>query len=223
MDALMEQIAGRPGWASALFEEDFDTPGPSDPEVIAPLAAPLAQSDIEAARAEGIAEGRAAARAEAEVAAETLAEAARALIGELATLRDAMHAEAEENATAIARLLIDTLGVLFPALCARNGATEARAVVRALLPGLRQEPEVVIRVAPALVEAISRELAGAEQGDTPRLRVTADPSLPAGDVRVQWQGGAATRDAAALWEAVASALASSGFLSAPIRETAHVE
>ncbi len=223
MEALLDPIAAPPAWASALFDEDFDAPEPSDPEVIAPPAAPLTKADIAAAREDGIAEGRAAACAEAAVAAKTLAGAADALIRELACLREAMHAEAEANATAIARLLLDTLATLFPALCARHAEAEACAVVCALMPGLVQEPEVVIRAAPALVDALAHEVTRACPDDARPVRIVADAAVPPGDVRLRWQGGSGRRDAAALWEAVAGALAPSGLLSAPIRETAHVE
>lgn len=223
METLLDSIAGRPGWASALFDEDFDAPAPTDPEVIAPPAAPLTPADVAAARERGIEEGRAAAAAEAEVAAETLAAAADALIHELVSLREAMHAAAEENATAIARLLLDTLATLFPALCARHAEAEARALVSALLPGLAREPEVVIRAAPELVDALAHEAARACPDDSHRVRIVSDIAIPPGDVRLRWQGGAARRDAAGLWEAVAEVLAPSGLLSAQIRETAHAE
>lgn len=223
MEALLDPIAARPGWARALFDEDFDAPAPSDLEVIAPPAAALTQADLAAAREGGIAEGRVAASAERAVAAETLAAAADALVRELACLRDAMRAAAEENATAIARLLLDTLATLFPALCARHAQTELRAVVAALMPGLAREPEIVIRVAPALVDALAQEVARACPDDSHRVRIVADISVPLGDVRLRWQDGAAKRDAAALWKAVAEVLAPSGLLSAPIPETADVE
>lgn len=223
MESLLDPIVARPGWASALFEEDFDAPAPSDPEVIAPPAAPLTQADIAAAREDGITEGRTAACTEAAVAAKTLAAAADAFVRELGSLRDAMHAAAEENATAIARLLLDTLATLFPMLCARHGEKEVRAVVAALLPGLAHEPEVIIRAAPGLADVLTDDVARACSDNASRVRVLSDIAVPPGDVRLRWNGGTATRDAAALWEAVAEVLAPSGLLSAPIRETAHVE
>lgn len=223
MEALLDSIAARPAWASALFEEDFDAPSPSDLEVIAPPAAPLTQADIAAAREDGIAEGRAAACAEAAVAAETLTATADAFMRELGSLREAMHTAAEENATAIARLLLDTLATLFPTLCTSHGEKEVRAVVSALLPGLAQESEVIIRAAPALADALAHEVARACPDDAARVRILADIAVPPGDVRLRWHGGTATRDAATLWEAVAGVLAPSGLLSTPIRETAYVE
>ena len=42
---------------------------------------------------------------------------------------------AEQSAEAIARLLLDSLAAAFPALCARYGEAEVRAIVRAVLPG----------------------------------------------------------------------------------------
>ncbi|HEY5302025.1 MAG TPA: hypothetical protein VIJ55_15215 [Acetobacteraceae bacterium] len=207
----------------ALFDEDFDLPPPPDPEVIAPSAGGLTLADLAAARADAWAESRASAQAEATIATEALATAAAALAREVETLRAAMHADAEANADAIARLLLDTLAALFPALCARNGEAEARAVVRALLPGLSLEPEIVVRAHPTITPALAEQIARALPDDPDRVRVVADPSMGASDVRLRWRGGTGSRDGAALWEEVAAVLAPAGLLSARIPESAYVE
>jgi flagellar assembly protein FliH len=224
MDGL-SMACGRRG-TGALFDEDFDAPDAPEPEVIAPDLAPcgLTEADLATARADAWAEGHASGRADAEAATtRALAQAAASLAAELARLRPELLAQAEAAADALARLLLDTLAVLFPALSARHGPAEARAVLRALLPGLKLEPEIVARAnpdtAPALVEEITRAL----PDEAGRVRVVADPAMGPGDVRVRWQGGTAVRDGAALWEEVAAALAPAGLLSARVREIEHVE
>jgi len=223
MSGLLDPVMRRGGRASGLFDEDFDLPDAPDPEVIGPSAGALTLADLAVARADAWAEGRASAQAEAAAAAEALAAAATALAREVGTLREAMREEAEANAEAITRLLLDTLAALFPALCARNGAAEARAVVRALLPGLSLEPEIVLRASPTIIPALTEEIARALPDDPRRVRVVADPSMGPSDVRLRWRGGTGSRDAAALWEEVAPVLAPAGLLSAPLREPACVE
>ena len=226
MDGLLSAATRRRGRAGALFEEDFDAPGAPEPEVIAPGLAPrgLTEADIATARADAWAEAYASGRAEAEAsAAQTLAQAAASLASEMGQVRAELLAHAEAAANALARLLLDTLAALFPALSARHGPAEARAVFRALLPGLRAEPEVAVRANPRTAPALAEEVARALPDETERVRVVADPAMGPGDVRVRWQGGAAARDGAALWGEVAAALSPAGLLSARTREVEHVE
>ncbi len=208
---------------AALFGEDFDAPAVPEPEVIAPAPA-VSAVEIASARADAFAEGHAAGqRAAAAEGAAALAEAAARLGAEIAPLLEELRAEAAAAAGALARLLLDTLAVMFPALSARHGAAEARALVRALLPGLALEPEIVVRAHPELVPALTEEVARTLPDEPTRVRVLADPAMAAGDVRVRWRGGSAARDAAALWTEIAAALGPSGLLSAQTREVAHVE
>ncbi len=141
----------------------------------------------------------------------------------MAVLRHELRAHAEATAGALAGLLLDTLAALFPALCARHGPAEARAVVGALLPGLRWSPRSwcarALRRRPRWPRR-SHESLPDESG---RVRVVTDPAMGPGDVRLRWHAGTAARDGAALWEEVAAALAPAGLLSARTREVAHVE
>jgi flagellar assembly protein FliH len=224
MDAL--RGAERRGRAGVLFGEDFDSPAAPDPEVIGPGSAPrgLTDADVAAARADAWAEGHGAGRAAAEAAAaQALAGAAVAMANEMAGLRDELRTAADAAADALARLLLDTLAALFPTLCARHGAAEVRAVVRALLPGLALEPEIVVRASPDTAPALAAEVARALPDEVGRVRVLPDPAMGPADVRLRWQGGTASRDGAALWEEVAAALAPAGLLSAKMREMADVE
>jgi hypothetical protein len=55
-----------------------------------------------------------------------------------------------------------------------------------------------------------------------RLQIVPTDSIPAGDARIAWRNGGATRDAAALWEQVAATLALSG-LSPSLAEPKEIE
>ncbi|HJS86342.1 MAG TPA: hypothetical protein VJ779_12870 [Acetobacteraceae bacterium] len=226
MDGLLSAAMRRRGQAGPLFEEDFDAPHAPEPEVIAPNLVPRGstEADITTARADAWAEGHASGRAEAEASAtRTLAEAATSMASAMALLRPELLAQAEAAASALARLLLDTLAALFPALNARHGPAEAQAVLRALLPGLRFEPEIVVRANPRTAPSLAQEVARVLPDEANRVRVVPDPAMGPGDVRVRWQGGAAARDGAVLWEEVAAALAPAGLLSAQSREIKHVE
>ncbi len=212
--------------AHALFGEDFDLPAElepeqaPEPEVIAPV---LIAADLDAARAEAWAEGHAAGLAEAAAdAAAALAGAAQALAPQLANLSIQLRQQVEEAASAIARLLLDTLATLFPALCARHGEAEARAVLQTVLPALAQEPAVTVRLSGGLAAALEHEVARCSEDFAERVALVADPAMAPGDVRVAWQGGKAVRDAAALWAQVAAVLAPAGLLGPSTEEIEHV-
>ncbi len=106
----------------------------------------------------------------------------------------------------------------FPALSARHAQAELCAVIRAVLPGLREEPRVIVRVAPSTVDAITSEMArhGADWAD--RLRIEPSETLPPGDVSITWRAGSATRDTAAIWNEIESILAPAGLLPAFVRQ-----
>ncbi len=81
-----------------------------------------------------------------------------AIAEQFAAERDVAAARAEVSAEAIAQLLLDSLAAVFPALCARYGDAEVRAIVRIVLPALTQEQAITVRAHP-------RTAAGAGAGD----------------------------------------------------------
>ena len=196
-----------------LFAEDFDAvarlPAP-EPEVIEPVFSHADLIDArEAARAEGRAEAEAAARLGA-------AQQRTTLLARLADALAAAGAQAaasiEGHAEEIARLMLACLCQVLPALCADHGAAELRAAARALLPALRTEPRVTIRVHPHHVPDLQCELDALD----PPLAGTAvlEPvqTMARGDLRVHWQSGRAERSAAAIRAALEAALAPLGLL-----------
>ena len=109
---------------------------------------------------------------------------------------------------------------MFPVLCARNGDAEVRAIVRAVLPALTQEPAITVRA----IHAPRRACAGDRRLDpdlAAHVQTIECDAMSPGDVRIAWHNGAATRDAAALWQQVAAVLVPAGLLrtDAAIRET----
>ncbi len=201
-----------------LFAEDFDAPPgitvlddppeetPSPPPPPPPPA--ITEADIAAARADAYAEGHRTGLAQA---AADRAEVTRQMLSTIATRLDGARTEAariaEEQADALARLLLGTLAIVLPASCARHGAAEVAALTRAVLPALAREPRVTIRVSPHVARAVEQELARLDPELHGRVALVPTDAVAPGDARITWQDGAAVRDAAALWREVAEALA----------------
>jgi len=215
--------------SGALFAEDFDLPRRAAmpaPEVINPTytAAELAE-----ARAEAWAAGHTAGTAEAN---RTITAMTRSLLEAIAaSLHDAKtvaNTVAERSVEAIARLLLDSLGKLLPALCERHGEAELCALVHTILPALAQQPTITVRLNPVHTPALMRELDRLDPELVERVRLLPVEAIAAGDVRVSWHNGTASRDTAALWQQVRAVLEPAGLLSAAkapvtIRETEHVD
>lgn len=186
---------------------------PQAPETTAVAA--LTEADLEETRLLARAEGAAAAMAAADQqAAQSGRRAMDALAASLGDARAEGARLAEEHAEAIARLVLSTLAANLPATCARHGEAEARALVRALLPHLSAEPQVVIRCSPHDADGMRAELARLGPDAPAAAQVVPTDAVVPGDVRVTWQGGGATRDARRAWAAVHEALAPLGLLDA---------
>ena len=210
-----------------IFAEDFDQPRGDKPPAPPPQADPVfTKADILAARDAGWRDGHAAGLAECECGTAALTHHALTTIADrLDTARAEANAIAEATAEAVVTLLMAAFATAFPALAARHGETESRAVIRAILPGLREEPAVAVRLAPQAVEAVSAEIARHDPDLADRIRIIPTDAQPLGDITITWRAGSATRNTAALWAEIEAILAPAGLLPAPIRqkETEHVQ
>jgi len=142
----------------ALFAEDFDLPETTpEPEVVDPV---FSHGELAAAREAAWRDGYAAGlQKAAESDAAATRQAMTAIAEQFAAERNAAAIRADQSAEAIARLLIDSLAVAFPDLCAQYGNAEVRAVVRVVLPGLRQEQAITVRAHPRTATALAHEIA----------------------------------------------------------------
>lgn len=212
---------GRTRRPAILFAEDFDAPPgitvlDEPPEDLPPPPPPppaITEADVAAARADSYAEGLRNGLAQA---AADRAEVTRQMLGVIADRLDGARTEAarlaEDQAEAVARLLLGTLASVLPAACARHGAAEVAALTRAVLPALAREPRVSIRISPHVARAVEQELARLDPELHGRVALVPTDAVAPGDVRITWQDGAAVRDAASLWREVAAALAPLGLL-----------
>jgi hypothetical protein len=203
-----------------LFGEDFDLPDTvPDPEVIEPV---FSASEVADARAAAWREGNAAGLDEATKSdAAATHRAVAAIAARVAAECEAATARAEQAAEAIAGLLLDSLAATFPALCARYGDAEVRAVMRAVLPALTREQAITVRANPITAAAVAQEFARLDPDLAAHVRTIECDAMPPGDVHITWHNGGATRDAAGLWQQVAEVLVPAGLMraDATIRET----
>jgi flagellar biosynthesis/type III secretory pathway protein FliH len=210
----MAQAFSTSGGAGVLlFDEDFDLPPPPpEPEVIEPL---FTAAELLAARDEAARDSRDSALAEAE--ASMRAAVSRGLTdiaAQLTAARTEAASIAEQSAAAIARLLFDCFATAFPALSARHGAGELAAVLREILPALHREPKITIRINPHLIPAMTEEIHALDADLATRVRLIPTDAVAAGDARVVWENGAATRSADSLWQQIEGILAPAGLLNA---------
>ncbi|MBN9563701.1 MAG: hypothetical protein J0H14_23710 [Alphaproteobacteria bacterium] len=216
MNALLSPR--RVGAARMLFAEEFDlAPGVTiieapvaEPEIIAPV---FTAADVEAARDTGWAEGRETGLTEAEAASAAIAREAIAAIGaQLGNAAEVAARLAEQAAEEIARLLLDTVMTLLPALCARHGEAEVRAVIRAVLPPLTREPSITVRISPLIATAAEEEIARLDPELVQRVRLIPTETMAAGDIRVAWNDGMAVRDTRSVYDEVVAVLSGLGLL-----------
>ncbi len=196
-----------------LYAEDFGAdgespaePGPPEPEVIDPS---FTAAELDAARAEA----REAGRAEAE---HGLAAARVHMLGLLATGVADARGEAAQAATAaaagVAATMLAALLACLPALCGRHGEAELRALSRAILPALQDEPRITVRVNPHMLAAMQAEVAALDTEVAERVRILPTDAVAPGDARIAWADGSAVRDAGRARAAVRDALAQLGLL-----------
>jgi flagellar biosynthesis/type III secretory pathway protein FliH len=209
---MARRFSSAGGSGVLLFDEDFDLPSkPPEPEVIEPV---FTAAELLAARDEAAQDSRDRAIAELEAASHiTSSRALAEIAAQITAARDEAAAIAEQSAEAIARLLLDCFAAAFPALSVRHGAGELAAVLRQILPALHREPKITVRINPHLVPAITGELHSLDADVAARVRLIATDSMAVGDVRVTWEHGSATREAASLWRQIESVLAPSGLLN----------
>lgn len=209
-----------PARMGVLFAEDFDAVAVApEPEVIEPT---FSATELTAAREEGWQDGHAAGLREmTECDAALARQALTAIAQQLSAEREAAATRAEAAAEAIARLLVDSLAASFPALCARYGDAEVRAIVRCVLPALTQETAITARAHPHTATALAQEIARLEPELAAHVQIIECDAMSPGDVRIAWRSGSAARDATSLWEQVAAVLVPAGLLrtDAMIRET----
>ena len=216
----MAASENRPGLLGVLYAEDFDDEGgvtvvaeespAAQPEVIEPL---FTAAELEAA----CAEARAAGRMEAEHGlAASRTHMLGLLVAGMADGRAGARAAAMEAAGSIAKCMLSALAACLPAMCQQHGVAELNALCRAVLPGLVDEPKIVVRIHGDMIPGMQAELADLDFELAERIQLLATEAVMPGDVRISWADGSVTRNAGKARQLVEDALASLGLLEREI-------
>lgn len=188
---LRTEVEAGPDAASHTSDEDLEPPAPT-----------YSEEELAAARAEGFAAGREDALQQAQAGFDRIAaEAGQEIAAQLYALMQSEAQRTGASVTAAVRVAAAIARKVIPALAADGAEREVTRVIEACVPLLLDEPRLVIRTHPDLVDVIRGRIEeiGGRLGFEGRFLVTDDPGLGAGDARVEWSDGGAVRDEAALW------------------------
>jgi flagellar assembly protein FliH len=186
-------------------------PPPSlEPEEPPPPPEPVFKSaDLLQAHEDGYADGFANGKAAAEAAAaarlsatlERLADQLEYIVQSAADTAARQREGVIEIGAAIARKLL-------PDLSRRQGTAEAEAMMSAVITELIDEPRMVIRVADEDLDALSDRIDTIAQrrGFAGKVVLLAEPTIDAGDCRIEWADGGVERDSARLWNDIDQAV-----------------
>ena len=199
-----------------MFDLDFDHPQVAQPahkeeddedelteEMLADEPAPpmFSEEEVLLTREAAFEEGRQHGTEEAEAATQRLLATAMAAVSQQMDQVFRQQDEANDaNARAAVRVAMSVLRKMLPAACERHAFDEVTRVVEEVVGHVLDEPRIIVRVAPPLVDGVREQLDAVVQGRgfEGRVVVQADERLPLGDCRVEWTDGGAERDQARL-------------------------
>jgi flagellar assembly protein FliH len=186
-------------------------PPPSEPEEPPPPPEPVFKSaDLLQAHEDGYADGFANGKAAAEAA------AAARLAATLERLADQLEYIVQSAVDTAARQREGVIEIgaaiarkLLPDLSRRQGTAEAEAMLSAVITELIDEPRMVIRVADEDLDALSERIdtITTRRGFAGKVVLLAEPTVAAGDCRIEWADGGVERDSARLWRDIDLAVA----------------
>jgi flagellar assembly protein FliH len=158
-----------------------------------------------AAFAQGRAEGAREAYGEIEARIASAFEAAVNQVHQLLERQTQMTGRMKQDAAILAEQIAKHL---VPALTRQKPLAEFEALVEECFAGLHDEPRVVVRVAPSLVESMTEKVAALASRLKPsnEVSVAGDPALSELDCRVEWSDGGIERDYERLEALIAEAV-----------------
>jgi flagellar biosynthesis/type III secretory pathway protein FliH len=218
-----EVVAHAPCQAGAgiLYIEDFDE---EDVDRVSPPAEATAQvfseRDVEEAREAGRLAGLDEARTEiAAVQGQLRLSVLTTVTDMLRGTRQEVEKLAENRAWDLSATVLAVLTAALPATASRHARGEIEAIFKIVLPGLRCEPELCVRVHPEQEADASSALSSLLADQPTAVTVRGDPALAPSDVVMTWRDGSARRDCAVIWNHIANALAPLGLPT--FQEIAH--
>lgn len=201
-----------------LFETSFDEANGElvrDAAGREPPEPQYGEAELEQARQEAFEAGRKAALEEETLKAEQrLAATEEKVAGALDGLLEGRQALEQQLTREASEATLLMLRKLFPRLSEKESLAEVEALIDGCLERVRQEPRIVVRVAPAQVEKITTraEATARARAYEGKVVVLADEALAPGDALVEWADGGAKRDSGRLMEEMDAAIGRAQFL-----------
>lgn len=193
-----------------LYAEDFDNPehqasSAREREAEPPIPV-ITQADIDAACAAAVRSAKADWQRSND---QRRLDAIATLGAVLGGIQDAAERSALAVAEATVTTILSIVTGLLPHFSREHGAAEVRALLSRLLPTIRSQIRINVRVHPDLVALMQRDVAELE----PALAALIDinpAQLDQGDVKVSWENGSMTRDTRTIMQAIGDALGELG-------------
>ena len=201
-----------------MFETSFDEANGElllDASRREPAEPQYGEAELEQARQEATEAGRKAALEEETLKVEQrLAAADEKIADALGGLLEGRQALEQQLTREASEATLLMLRKLFPRLSEKESLAEVEALIDGCLERVRQEPRIVVRVAPAQVERITAraEAMAKARAYEGKVVVLADEALAPGDALVEWADGGAKRDCGRLMEEMDAAIGRAQFL-----------
>ncbi|CAN0517379.1 unnamed protein product, partial [Laminaria digitata] len=191
-----------------LFENCFDLSTPLEAELeeetVAEEPPPptFSEEEIALARAEGFDEGRTAGIAEMQTSLDTrIAELVGVMIEQLQQLDAAQTAAAREASLRLMGLASTIVKKVVPPIVCETAQESVEEVIRECLPKLLDEPRVVIRIHPTLMDQLREKIdtLAAKSGFAGDIILLPDDDFAESDCLVEWADGGAEKSTTELW------------------------
>jgi flagellar assembly protein FliH len=187
--------------AKFLFDVAFDAPGEKHAETpaagVGRARSHYSAAEHEAAVEAALAAGRDLARGEAE---SQIAAALTSIGAQLDKLGVEQRQALEDSRREAVNVALTVAGKLAQVLLKREPAAEVAALIGECLAQVLDEPRIVVRAAPAVVENLKARVdaLAVAHGFAGKIVLFPDDALSDADCRVEWASGGAEHDAAAI-------------------------
>ncbi|MDM7946803.1 MAG: FliH/SctL family protein [Oceanibaculum nanhaiense] len=123
-------------------------------------------------------------------------------------LQGAHQAALETLSTEVTELAYTMVRQISPTVAKTGGMQEIEAMIAEVFGSLRDEPRIMVRVHPDLVEQVRAKMAeiAADNAFEGQITVRPEPELSEGDCRLEWSEGGAERLQSDIWRRMAGAL-----------------
>jgi flagellar assembly protein FliH len=190
-----------------LFETCFDLATPfeaeiEEEEVVLPPEPTFSEEEIALARAQGFAEGRTEGIAEMQTSLDNrIAELVETMVEQIRQLDSIQAASARTAELRLMGLASAIAKKVVPPIIRDTAQDSVEQVIRECLPKLMDEPRVVIRVHPTLMDQLREKIdtLAAKSGFAGDIILLPDDDFSPADCLVEWADGGAEKSTGDLW------------------------